>query len=97
MVALLQNSQTRENQATQHKLNALADGVADLMEHLSDHYDDDDLMRDTQELRDAVGLESRGAPPTTPRRSSATPTTTVPAMAPYQGRIEVHDQANPIR
>jgi low affinity Fe/Cu permease len=59
MVALLQNSQTRENQATQHKLNALADGVADLMEHLSNRYDDDDLMRDTQELRDAVGLESR--------------------------------------
>ncbi len=59
IVALLQNSQTRENQATQHKLNALADGVADLMEHLSDRYDDDDLMRDTQELRDAVGLESR--------------------------------------
>ena len=59
MVALLQNSQTRENQATQHKLNALADGVADLMEHLSDRHDDDDLMRDTQELRDAVGLESR--------------------------------------
>jgi low affinity Fe/Cu permease len=58
MVALLQNSQTRDNQATQHKLNALADGVADLMEHLSDRHDDDDLMRDTQELRDAVGLES---------------------------------------
>jgi Predicted small integral membrane protein len=59
MVALLQNSQTRENQATQHKLNAIADGIADLMEHVSDRYDDDDLKRDFQELRDAVGLESR--------------------------------------
>ena len=59
MVALLQNSQTRENQATQHKLNAIAGGVADLMEHLSDLHDDADLMRDTEELRDAVGLESR--------------------------------------
>ena len=59
MVALLQNSQTRENQATQHKLNAIADGVADLMEHISDRFDDDDLRRDTDELRCAVGLETR--------------------------------------
>jgi hypothetical protein len=58
VVALLQNSQTRENQATQHKLNAIADGVADLMDHLSDRHDDDDLRRDVEELRDAVGLES---------------------------------------
>ena len=59
MVALLQNSQTRENQATQHKLNAIADGVADLMEHLSARHDDGDLKRDVDELRCAVGLESR--------------------------------------
>jgi hypothetical protein len=59
MVALLQNSQTRESQATQHKLNAIADGVADLMDHLSDRHDDDDLKRDVHELRCAVGLESR--------------------------------------
>ncbi|MEP7203166.1 MAG: low affinity iron permease family protein [Ilumatobacteraceae bacterium] len=31
MVALLQNSQTRSDQAVQHKLNAIADGLADLM------------------------------------------------------------------
>ena len=59
MVALLQNSQTRENQATQHKLNAIADGVADLMEHLSDRYADSGLSKDVAELRSAVGLESR--------------------------------------
>ncbi|HEX2382140.1 MAG TPA: low affinity iron permease family protein [Acidimicrobiales bacterium] len=59
MVALLQNSQTRENQATQHKLNAIADGVADLMEHVSERNDDSDLKRDVEELRCAVGLESR--------------------------------------
>lgn len=59
MVALLQNSQTRENQATQHKLNAIADGVADLMEHLSVRHDDADLKGDFEELRLAVGLESR--------------------------------------
>ena len=59
MVALLQNSQTRENQATQHKLNATADGVADLMEHVSARYDDAGLKRDFEELRSAVGLEPR--------------------------------------
>lgn len=59
MVALLQNSQTRESQATQHKLNAIADGVADLMEHRSDRHDDDELKRDVEELRCAVGLEAR--------------------------------------
>src|SRR5947199_9151073 len=31
LVALLQNSQSRNDQATQHKLNAIADGLADLM------------------------------------------------------------------
>src|ERR1051325_10175215 len=36
MVALLQNSQTRSDQAVQHKLNALADGLADLMAHRSE-------------------------------------------------------------
>jgi low affinity Fe/Cu permease len=59
MVALLQNSQTRENQAVQHKLNAIARGVADLMEHMSDRHDDDDLQGDVEELCDAIGLESR--------------------------------------
>jgi low affinity Fe/Cu permease len=59
MVALLQNSQTREDQATQHKLNAIADALADLMEHTSDRYDDDELRTDIAELRQAVGLETR--------------------------------------
>lgn len=31
LVALLQNSQSRDDHATQHKLNAIADGLADLM------------------------------------------------------------------
>src|SRR5689334_6457390 len=35
LVALLQNTQSRDAQSTQHKLNALADGLADLMAHLS--------------------------------------------------------------
>ena len=58
MVALLQNSQTRSDQALQHKLNAIADGMADLMEHLSERHDDDGLRNDIRELRLAVGLEN---------------------------------------
>ncbi len=57
MVALLQNSQTRSDQAVQHKLNALADGLADVMDHLATGSDERDLRRDMKELRAAVGLE----------------------------------------
>jgi hypothetical protein len=57
MVALLQNSQTRANKATQDKLNAIADGLADLM--LSLGRDDPKLNEDLKELRAAVGLEDR--------------------------------------
>lgn len=59
MVALLQNSQTRSDQAVQHKLNALADGLSDLMAHLADGTPAHDLAADVDELRDAVGLEER--------------------------------------
>ena len=59
LVALLQNSQTRSDQAIQHKLNAIADGLADLMDHQADCDADDDLRQDLVELRLAVGLESR--------------------------------------
>jgi len=72
MVALLQNSQTRSDQAVQHKLNAIADGIADLMEHLSERHDDDDLRNDIRELRLAVGLEqieSTGRERTAPQSS----------------------------
>lgn len=57
MVALLQNSQTRSDQAVQHKLNAIADALADLMMHLSGAAEAD-LRRDLTELRAAVGLET---------------------------------------
>jgi hypothetical protein len=59
MVALLQNSQTRSDQAIQHKLNAIADGLADIMAHLADGDEERDLHRDMDELRTAVGLEER--------------------------------------
>ena len=58
MVALLQNSQTRSDQAIQHKLNAIADGLADLMAYLHSGGEGRDLEQDLVELRDAVGLES---------------------------------------
>ena len=57
MVALLQNSQTRNDQAVHHKLNAIADGLSDLMTKLETGLPDRDLGRDIEELRAAVGLE----------------------------------------
>jgi hypothetical protein len=57
MVALLQNTQTRSDQAVQHKLNALADGLADLMAYLEADGEERDLKQDLVELRSAVGLE----------------------------------------
>src|SRR4051794_13264629 len=59
MVALLQNSQTRSDQAVQHKLNAIADGLADVMLHLVESTEERDLGEDLRELREAVGLEER--------------------------------------
>jgi len=58
MVALLQNSQTRSDQAVQHKLNAIADGLADLMAYTHSGGEGRDLEQDLVELRSAVGLES---------------------------------------
>lgn len=60
LVAVLQNSQRRTEQALHEKLDALADGLADLMEHFlpgtSGGADDGDLRRDIRELKSAVGL-----------------------------------------
>jgi low affinity Fe/Cu permease len=58
LVALLQNSQTRSDQAIQHKLNAIADGLADLMAHAYTGGEGRDLEQDLVELRAAVGLEA---------------------------------------
>jgi low affinity Fe/Cu permease len=60
LVALLQNTQRRSDEATQHKLNAMAGALANLMESLAtDHPAGPTLRRDLTELRDAVGLEHR--------------------------------------
>jgi low affinity Fe/Cu permease len=60
MVALLQNTHTRSDQALQHKLNAIADALADLMAHIdiTATREGRDLATDLAELRAAVGLET---------------------------------------
>lgn len=57
LVALLQNTQTRADKATQEKLNAIADALADLMRELADDEGRGELKEDAKELSDAVGLE----------------------------------------
>ncbi|MDQ1505795.1 MAG: hypothetical protein QOD57_3522 [Actinomycetota bacterium] len=57
LVALLQNTQTRADAAVQHKLNAIADALSDVMGHFAQ--DNPQLREDLDELRSAVGLEKR--------------------------------------
>jgi low affinity Fe/Cu permease len=59
MVALLQNTQRRSEQAMHQKLNAIAQGLADLMGHQAEHGDHDRLAADRRELQAAIGLESK--------------------------------------
>lgn len=55
LLALLENAQRRSDQAVQRKLNAIAEGVAELMER------QDLTGSEVEELRAAVGLEHREA------------------------------------
>lgn len=55
MVALLQNTQTRQDEATQDKLNAIAGILADMAKEMGSAK----LHEDIQETRAAVGLEDR--------------------------------------
>jgi low affinity Fe/Cu permease len=57
LVALLQNTEKRADDAVQHKLNAIADALSDLMGNMSDERPS--LSQDRDELRKAVGLEDR--------------------------------------
>ncbi|MFJ1458329.1 low affinity iron permease family protein [Nocardia wallacei] len=57
LVALLQNTQRRADAAVQQKLNAIADGLADLMQAVGT--DNPELQQDRRELLAAVGLENR--------------------------------------
>lgn len=63
MVAVLQNSQARFENATNKKLNAIADALADYIEWTANKESDEDscshLQGDAEELREAVGLEHR--------------------------------------
>ena len=55
LVALLQNSQRRVEEAVNQKLDALADGLADLMEHIGGK--DSELAQDIEDLKTAVGID----------------------------------------
>ena len=68
LVALLQNAQKRSEAALQAKLDAIADGLADLMRHTVEGGDEKDLRKDMVELQDAVGLEKHES--TTDNRSN---------------------------
>jgi low affinity Fe/Cu permease len=57
LVALLQNTETRAENATQRKLNAIADAIADLMDELGK--DNPNLRHARDELASAVGVEHR--------------------------------------
>lgn len=59
LVALLQNTKTRSDQATQDKLNALAEALAALITHTAEVDDRDELRQQVAELRTAVGIEDR--------------------------------------
>jgi hypothetical protein len=64
LVALLQNTQSRNDQAIQAKLNAIAKGLADLMCFQAESNSGAngrvrELADDEEELRKAVGLEGR--------------------------------------
>lgn len=57
LVALLQNTQYRSDQATQKKLNAMIEALADIMETLQAQ--DPGIGSDVETLREASGLEER--------------------------------------
>ena len=76
MVALLQNSGSRDDQATQHKLNAIADALADLMEKVADRYDDTDLRNDIGDSDRPWASRTRRAPPKPRPSLPAQPDTT---------------------
>lgn len=57
LVALLQNTQSRSDKATQHKLNAIAAALAELMGEFEDQHPQ--LRGHRAELVAAIGLEHR--------------------------------------
>jgi len=57
LLALLENAARRDEEASQEKLNVIAEALAALME--SRAAEDPKLEQDVKKLRDAVGLEER--------------------------------------
>ena len=58
LIALLQNSERRYDDALHHKIDAIATGLADLMENL-DKRDAEALRRHVETLRESIKLERR--------------------------------------
>lgn len=58
LIALLQNSERRYDDALHHKIDAVATGLADLMEHI-DEEDPERLRRHVERLRASIRLERR--------------------------------------
>ena len=59
LVALLQNTQSRGERALQDKLDAIAEGLADLMSNVAGSSDQKHLKEDVDELKKVVGLQDR--------------------------------------
>ena len=57
LLALLENAARRSDEATQEKLNVLAEALAALMQSRAS--EDSELQEDVEKLRDAVGMEER--------------------------------------
>jgi low affinity Fe/Cu permease len=58
LIALLQNSERRYDDALHRKIDAIAEGLADLMERM-DEGDREEVRRDVESLRESVRLERR--------------------------------------
>ncbi len=58
LIALLQNSERRYDAALHHKIDAVATGLADLMENM-DEQDPERLRRHVERLRASIRLEHR--------------------------------------
>jgi len=58
LIALLQNSERRYDDALHRKIDTIAAGLADLMERI-DERDGEELREDVERLRESVKLERR--------------------------------------
>jgi low affinity Fe/Cu permease len=58
LIALLQNSERRYDAALHHKIDAIATGLADLMENI-DKRDPEAMRRHVEALRESIRLERR--------------------------------------